>query len=373
MDKHLHIVCLDVPYPPDYGGVFDLFYKIVTLHSKGLKIHLHCFEYGRGPKNELLKYCVEVNYYKRKTRINALLQGIPYIVSSRADKNLLENLLKDDYPVLMEGIHCTYFLHKNKLANKKLFIRLHNVEYLYYRNLASAETSILKKIYFLVESRLLKNYERNILAKALCIGVSENDIKTFRSEFGINNIKYLPVFLPYNSVNCQTGKGDFCLYHGNLSVTENEKAVTWLVKNIFSVSGITFVVAGRDPSEKLIALVKKNKNISIVANPSSEQMSDLLKTAQVNILPSYNSTGIKIKLLNAVFNGRHCLVNNEAVDGTGLEPLCHLAVGANDFKNALTVLINKPFTQEDIDMRTQVLKDMFDNNKNAEALIQWIY
>ena len=23
MNKHLHIVCLDVPYPVDYGGVFE--------------------------------------------------------------------------------------------------------------------------------------------------------------------------------------------------------------------------------------------------------------------------------------------------------------------------------------------------------------
>ena len=66
LDKHLHIVCLDIPYPADYGGVFDLFYKITALHKHGIKIHLHCFEYGRGKQDELNKYCEEVNYYKRK-------------------------------------------------------------------------------------------------------------------------------------------------------------------------------------------------------------------------------------------------------------------------------------------------------------------
>jgi len=33
--------------------VFDLFYKIKTLHKLGIKIHLHCFEYGRGEQDEL--------------------------------------------------------------------------------------------------------------------------------------------------------------------------------------------------------------------------------------------------------------------------------------------------------------------------------
>ena len=51
-ERHLHIICLDVPYPVDYGGVFDLFYKIKTLHELGIKIHLHCFEYGRGQQPE---------------------------------------------------------------------------------------------------------------------------------------------------------------------------------------------------------------------------------------------------------------------------------------------------------------------------------
>jgi hypothetical protein len=48
MTRHLHIICLNVPFPVDYGGVFDLFYKLPALHDQGVKIHLHCFEYGRG-------------------------------------------------------------------------------------------------------------------------------------------------------------------------------------------------------------------------------------------------------------------------------------------------------------------------------------
>ena len=44
-DKHLHIISFDIPYPPNYGGVIDVYYKIRTLHKLGIKIHLHCFEY----------------------------------------------------------------------------------------------------------------------------------------------------------------------------------------------------------------------------------------------------------------------------------------------------------------------------------------
>ena len=130
-EKHLHIVCLDVPYPVDYGGVFDLFFKIKYLHAEGVKIHLHCFDYGRGRQPELDKYCEEVNYYCRIGGHKSFSNSLPYIVASRANPQLLKNLKKDDYPVLMEGMHCTYFLQNGSLQNRKTFVRLHNVEYQY--------------------------------------------------------------------------------------------------------------------------------------------------------------------------------------------------------------------------------------------------
>ena len=108
-DKTLHIICHDVPWPADYGGVVDLFYKLKALYEEGVKIKLHCFDYGRGQQNELNKYCEEVNYYKRLSKWQSISLTKPYIVKSRENPLLLENLLKDDHPVLMEGIHCTAF------------------------------------------------------------------------------------------------------------------------------------------------------------------------------------------------------------------------------------------------------------------------
>ena len=56
-DKHLHIISFDIPYPPDYGGVVDVFYKIKALSLLGIKIHLHCFEYGRKHAAVLNELC----------------------------------------------------------------------------------------------------------------------------------------------------------------------------------------------------------------------------------------------------------------------------------------------------------------------------
>lgn len=372
MDKHLHIVCLDVPYPVDYGGVFDLFYKITALHQQGIKIHLHCFDYGRGKQDELNKYCTEVFYYKRKRGLKGFSLRLPYIVNSRRNKKLLSNLLRDNYPVLLEGIHCTYYLYKKKLQGRKIFVRLHNAEFEYYKQLARSETSFLKKIYFLLESRLLKKYEEKIASKAFIVAVALKDIETYEREFKVKEAKYLPVFLSCTSVNSKNGKGNYCLYHGNLSVAENEKAATYLLKNIFNELSIPFVIAGKNPSAKLRRLVHQNSNVRLVESPSEDEMNELISNAQVNVLPSFNSTGIKIKLLNAIFNGRHCVVNAAAVTGTGLEEVCRVASDSNSFKENIIRLYDCPFTNEDSKLREQLLAK-FNNEINARQLIQWIW
>ncbi|HSU51648.1 MAG TPA: glycosyltransferase family 4 protein [Segetibacter sp.] len=371
MEKHLHIICLNVPYPVDYGGVFDLFYKLPALQQQGVKIHLHCFEYGRGEQTVLNQYCASVSYYKRERGLSAFSLQYPYIVSSRRNKFLLDELAKDDYPILMEGVHCTYLLNDKRFKQRKCFVRLHNVEYIYYRHLFSSATSLPKKLYFLLESQLLKRYEKKIAAKASFFSVTPKDAEVYQG-LGSKAI-FFPVFLPDWKVNTGEGKGSFCLYHGDLSVAENEKAATWLLQAVFNDLSLPFVVAGKNPSEKLVELIEGNQATCLIANPDENEMQDLIAKAHVNIIPSYNTTGIKLKLLNALFNGRHCLVNQETIEGTGLENACFIAATAAEFKTAIKEIYVKPFCENERALRHQILDHLFDNEKNAEAMTAYIF
>lgn len=373
-ERHLHIICLDVPYPVDYGGVFDLFYKIKALSEAGIKIHLHCFEYGRGRQLELNKYCAEVIYYARHKAPKGFSFGVPYIVGSRANKLLLENLQKDDYPILMEGMHCTYFLHTGDLPGTRCFVRLHNVEYEYYHQLAETSNSFFKKIYYNYESNALRKYEGSLANKANFWSVTDKDRDTMIREFGYSSIDFLPLFLPeYNPQWYSADNGSYCLYHGNLSVPENEEAAKWLVEEVFDDLDIPLVIAGKKPSPALEELVHKRQHTCIVANPAEAEMQDLIKKAQLHILPSMNSTGIKLKLVNALYNGRHCLANNAGVEGTGLEECCMIANSRADMKEAVKEGFLKPFTQEVFTHRMACLDKVFNNSNNARQMIRWIF
>ncbi|MEO6490371.1 MAG: glycosyltransferase [Ferruginibacter sp.] len=372
-DKNLHIITHDIPLPANYGGVVDLFFKITSLHGLGVKIHLHCYHSGKQPQPELLKYCESVDYYPRKKNAIMLFHSVPYIVQSRNDRSLLENLKKDDHPILMEGIHCTYLLKNGSLKGRKIYVRLHNVEYRYYQQLAKHESNILKKIYYRFESYLLKNYEKSIAPFATFFAVSKMDAEIYRREFNCRNIEMLPVFIPWNKVNSQPGKGSFCLYHGNLSINENEKAADWLLNNVFNMLEIPFVVAGKDPSLPLQSLAHNHSYTCMVVNPSDSELQDLVQKAQINILPSFNVTGVKLKLLNALYNGRHCIVNRAGAEGTETNQLCSIAESADDFKKLIQLLFDKEFGDDKITARNEHLQAIYDNEKNARQLISWIY
>jgi hypothetical protein len=357
----------------DYGGIFEMFCKIKSLHEKAVQIHLHCFENGRPPQQELEKYCAEIHYYPRKTGHKGISLKMPYIVCSRSDHSLLDNLLKDDFPILLEGIHCSFLLNDNRFAGRAVFLRLHNVECVYYRQLFRSSVSLFKKSYYLHESVVLHGYEKKLANKAVILAMSDRDNEFYKSEFGAERVYTVPVFQPFREVESQTGKGCFCLYHGNLSVAENEKAAIWLLKKVFNDLSIPLVIAGKDPSQRLIRLASANPHACVVANPSEEEIQDIIGKAQVHVLPSFNCTGIKLKLLNALFNGRHCVANAPMLESTGLESLCAIAGDARSFKEEIVAAYEAPFSAEEILYRKEILKSRFCNEAAVSKLIQLIW
>src|ERR1035437_7431390 len=126
-EVHLHVIWFSIPYPPNYGGAIDFFYKIRSLHSAGVKVHLHCFSYDREPSPDLEQYCYETHYYPRKTGLFSALTWKPYIVFSRRSDKLLGMLLKDDYPILFEGLHSCYYLSHPSLKNRLRVYRESNI------------------------------------------------------------------------------------------------------------------------------------------------------------------------------------------------------------------------------------------------------
>ena len=362
---HLHIISFNIPFPANYGGVIDVYYKIRALNQLGVKVHLHCFEYGRPKAPELEGICESVHYYDRKLSVKYFAKLQPYIVASRQSDELLENLLKDDYPILFEGIHTCYFLTSEALKARQKIVRLHNVESDYYRALGKREANILRKIYFLTEAYKLKSFENNLVYAQLVLPISKFDSDQLSAHF--KHIHYLPAFHQNEQVDVPGGIGSHCMYHGNLSVNENIKSAMYVAK-VFAGLDIPLIIAGSDPSDALVHFCAKLPNVQLISNPSDEDLDRMIKQTQVHVLPAFQNTGLKLKLLHALYQGRHVLVNKNMVQGSHLEQLCHIAEDMHAMRDSIIKLMTMPLSEEEISTRTHILNAHFSNHHNALQL-----
>lgn len=370
-EKHLHIISFDIPWPANYGGVIDVFYKAKELAEKGVKVHLHCFEYGRSYNGTLQNLFYEVHYYKRDISKKHLFKNIPYIVSTRISEELASNLLKDNYPILMEGIHTSALLSDSRFDGRKRLVRTHNIEHDYYQNLGKAEADLFKKYYFFNEAAKLKRYEQTLDKADALIAISKNDYIYFVSKF--DKVEFIPAFHPHNKISCKTGKGDYVLYHGNLSVSENYNAVKYLATKVFNNLPYTFKVAGLNPPRHLVQLIKSYPHIDLIENPNDAALAQLIADAHINIAITAQTTGLKLKLLNMLYNGRFCIVNDKMLSGSKLDKLAVLANNPYDMKLAIEDLFSKSFTLSDIEERNYLLGLIYNNGDNIEKLIDLIF
>jgi len=352
----------------------EMFGKIKALYQEGIKIHLHYFDFkSKGNMKELTHYCETIHSYPRKLGWKGFSFTIPYIVSSRKNDELVSRLNKDNYPILLEGIHCTGIINLINKEKRRILIRLHNDENIYYKNLARYEINPFKKLYFLNESRLLKKYQLKLPRGCLYACLSQKDTDTFVEKYKLPAVEFLPAFLCWSQVNCEEGTGNFCLYHGNLSVAENEKAACWLLDKVFTKIRIPLVIAGKHPSRRLSKWAHLCQHTCLVADPSEKEINDLVQKAHINILPSFNKTGIKLKLLHALYRGRHCVVNPAAVEGLELNATCHIGNTASAIASIILQLYHQPFGEEEIRLRKKILGEIYNNKNQAQKIIAWLY
>ena len=87
---------------------------------------------------------------------------------------------------------------------------------------------------------------------------------------------------------------------------------------------------------------------------------------------TFQATGLKLKLLNTLYSGRHCLVNQNMVESTLLSPLCHIEDDPTKLRDKAAKLLNTPFTSEDIHQRELGLQP-YDNTIKRDQLIKLIW
>jgi len=370
LDKHINIVAFDNPYPPTYGGVIDVYYKLNALAKQGIKIHLHYYSNKNDIALDIKNICEEIFIYKRETGLIGHFSIHPYIVQSRNSEELIKNLSDNNHPILFEGLHTTYPALKVESIRKRSIIRHHNIEHDYYLGLYKSEKNILHRLYYLIESFKLKSYLNKVNDVTCHLTISDADAEKLIT-FGFKNIKVIPPFHSFENENWEEnrqGTEPYVLYHGNLNVAENLAAAEYLIDHVFNDNTIKYVIAGSSKDNYLKKRVKSN--IEIIKNPTKEEINKLIANARVIALPTFQSTGVKLKLIDSLFKGQHVIVNESMIAGFPTPELTLLAKTTEEMKALIKEYLSKPFTSEEKQNRIHKLNLHFNNKKNAEQIIE---
>lgn len=370
MKKALHVVCLDVPIPPDYGAMIDVFYRCKALTALGYEVHLHCFEYGRGREHNIDGIAHAIYYYDRPKSFRYALHWRPFIVETRHSKTLLKRLQKDDFPILWEGQHCTSFLGHPSLETHRQVVRVHNIEWEYYWRLALRKGKWLDRLFFLTEAVKLRWYDKRLKRAHALICVSSEDQKHYQKWHPRVDLIRSGFALDFTPRDEQVEY--YAIFHGNLTVNENEEAVNWIL-DVVEEFQITrkIIVAGKTPSDSLKARLAQFTNVELRENPSKEDMDALISNAADQLLVTFQAAGLKLKLLISSATESRCIATPELVVGSGLEAGCEIVESKAEFAEKLQhPQLAKP---EQLEARHRILRETFDVNETMKRMAKWLF
>lgn len=342
MKKELQIISFNYPYPPSYGGLIDVYYKIKALSELGVTIHLHCFVENIPAviDEEVASLVDDIFFYRKKRNPLLFLYKDPFSVKIRTSKILLQNVEKIDAPVLFEGLQTSGIA--KYLKHKSNFLRLHNNEEAYYKGLSQSEENFVKKIVYYFESYKYRFYQKSKFAlfeTVFCL--SQKEYNEVNSNTG--NASLIGIFHGNTHVKILEGRGEYFLFHGDLSISDNRKALYSVIEVFEKLPQYNLVVASDKATPKIKQNLSKHQNIKLVPIENQDNLNLLLSHAQANILLSYQKSGTKVKLFNTLFNSRFTIINDNITDDPQLINLCTLINDKTELRDKIIEIATQDF------------------------------
>lgn len=364
-EKSLQIVSFDNPFPPQYGGVIEVFYKIKALYQLGYTIHLHCFVNQLPEKESILsQYVSKIYFYKNRKTLLRFFSIIPFSVGYRDDKELLVNLNKSNAPIIFESLKTTFLVNKTDFK-QKIILRLHNIEHQYFLGISKSESNFFLKALFYIESLKYKHYESLISKFDAISTLSVYETNYLNTTY--KNAYYTPVFHGNNVVKSLSEFGEYAIYNGDLRTADNRKAVLFLIEVFKEIDDYNLIIVASDGQKWVENLIKGVENIHFTKMKDFEHLKDLLSLAHINIMLSFQQSGTKLKLINALYSSRHCLINSNMIDDERILNLCVLANSKDDFKKEISILRTTSYV--DFDKREKILNSVLNDEVNATSLM----
>ncbi len=242
--------------------------------------------------------------------------------------------------VYLEYSRYGFIARQAKKKNKKLVVRIHNVEKDYYLSCIIEKKNLLYSLRLLIKRSFIARQESGCLDSADCvICLTAKDKKRlaelYPAELDKKKLEVIPVALeqprllsiPPAECTEETADIPYLLITGSLWFGPNADGAAWFIKHVWHklLTGnhrvsrkYKLVIAGSKPGKELRALTFCHKNIVLVDSP--REIKPYFEKASIYLAPIFYGAGMKVKVAEALSFGlpvigtRHALTGYRIID-----------------------------------------------------------
>lgn len=348
-----------LPFPPQSGGVIKSF-ELVKYLSKNHELMVGTFLKGDDAihlpqfENEFaLTGLVSLPIDIPRTPLNfvwSLLQGIPLTVlrnKSEEFQKKLEPLLKEAELIFVD--HYIMFQYVPEEFRGKVVLHEHNAEYVLWLRYAEQSLNPLKRLLLTFESLRIRRYEKMIGERADHLMASPND-KEELMKLGLPASKFVLTWHLGNEEWLKKPDLDFqqtkkvLLNVGTLSWEPNRDGLKWFIAEVWPKlktmhPDLELWIAGKGADAALIEAAQVDGQIKLLG--FIEDLEKLHLQTRVFIAPLRFGSGIKVKVINALYRGLPVVTTSIGVEGMEVTPSQHLFVSdeSESMKSSIDLLL----------------------------------
>lgn len=350
------LVCNKYPFPPRDGGSLATFNMLKGLVEAGNVVDLLAMNtskhYIAGNKSDgipglniVRKVFVNNAVTISGLAYNFLFSSLPYNAARIKNKlfrqALAEMLNAADYDVVqLEGLYLALYAGLIKKHSKAgIIYRAHNVEHLIWQKHSNREKNLLKRWYLRSLCSRIRNFEQDFInVYDLLVPISGIDLELLNS-MGNKKPSVVVPFGMYNDDDTtrinNTSEDYSLLYIGALDWMPNVDALVWFVKEVWlqvkrRYPELKFFVAGRNAAAGLEKYLLQN---GVYFLGEVENTGDFLSKKGIVVVPLFSGSGIRVKIIEAMFAGKPVIATSVSAKGISVENEKHilLADDAGEF------------------------------------------
>lgn len=380
--KVLHVIN-DFPYPPNHGGIADIWGRLLSFVELGMEVHAIVTIKIRPSETDIdhvRKHVSHLDMIERQPNWKGIFSRTPIQVVSRNNLSIFP--IKDHYDLVIGESDFSFPIFENtSLSTDRRILRIHNDESRYMLNLSDIETKFWKRIYYKTEAMRCSNFSYKAFSSVDDLWFSSSDqYADYIRSHSVDAPKaaWLPPPVDIDAmVSPRIKASKHVLFVGSLSVPSNIEAIDWYMKGVHpklkAIAGYRFVIAG---STRGLPLSKTIRNASMDEqcdlHLDVQYLNPLYEMSSVFVNCMLHGASIKMKTVHAVEKGLPVVSTSVGNEGTGFTDQQHICIADNQdkFAQSISRLLAFPSEGQAMAMRAQAyLKTRYRHSEQIHQLL----